>query len=354
MGAQHSHIIFFLTIKEEETMAKSKNNVDINFDIDTEPIEMVATEIVNEPKNTIQVEKKITDNNGGNGLISCLRNEKIIVRHINKPSMVTNPKHVLFGGMAENATRTFVVPRLSSGVFVNVLTNSEKDFLEYALGLEKNAMSVHKKIDNFWDDSNSNGINRVRLGKEDNHFDLSNPVEYLKVKILLANKDFVCPSIQELQDKPKATYQFVIIRESDESKVAKRGLDLKLECYKKYGKIEDDKDKLRMVIELMTGRTTSPKDKIENLQVKVGELISSDAKTFMRVVTDEYLDMKVLIRKCVDNNLISKRNNLYYLTKDGSPLCELGEESTINIASKYLSHPKRQELKFMLEEKVKE
>ena len=44
-------------------------------------------------------------------LVNCLRNEKVIVRYLPKQSrMVTNPKHVLFGGMAENATRTFVVP----------------------------------------------------------------------------------------------------------------------------------------------------------------------------------------------------------------------------------------------------
>jgi hypothetical protein len=99
-------------------------------------------------------------------LINCLKNERVIVRHINKPSnLVTNPKHVLYGGMAENASRTYTVPRLSSGNFVNVLTNSEKAFLESEMQLEYNALSVHKKIDNFWDDSNDIGISRVRLLK---------------------------------------------------------------------------------------------------------------------------------------------------------------------------------------------
>ena len=138
--------------------------------------------------------------------VNCLRNERIIVRHINKPSnLVSNPKHVLYGGMAENASRTYTVPRLSSGGFVNVLTNDEKAFLEAELQLEFNALSVHRKTDNFWDDSNDRGISRVRLLKQDTILDLSNPEDYIRYKILLANKDYIAPSLQVLSDAPKAS-----------------------------------------------------------------------------------------------------------------------------------------------------
>lgn len=99
-------------------------------------------------------------------LINCLRNERVIVRHIPKlGGMITNPKHVLYGGMAEDAVKVFTVPRLSSGMYVNVLTDDEKVFLEYIMKLEDNALSIYKKTDNFWDDSNENGISRVRLTK---------------------------------------------------------------------------------------------------------------------------------------------------------------------------------------------
>jgi hypothetical protein len=89
--------------------------------------------------------------------------------------MVQNPKHILYGGMAETATRSFVVPKLSSGLFRNVLTDNEKSFLEQVMGLEYNALSIYKKKDNFWDDSNPNGIGRVTLHKQDNYLDLSVP-----------------------------------------------------------------------------------------------------------------------------------------------------------------------------------
>ena len=122
-----------------------------------------------------------TKETGARGPINCLRNERIIVKYILRPTlMVPNKNHVLYGGMAETATRTFTVPRLSNGSFKNVLTNDEKEYLEQALGLEFNALSVHNRKNNFWDDSNPEGFGRVVLHKQDNYLDLSIPEEYIK------------------------------------------------------------------------------------------------------------------------------------------------------------------------------
>jgi len=83
-------------------------------------------------------------------LISCLKNEKIIVRFIPREGgLVTDPKHVLYGGLGVNSKRRFVVPRLRTGVFKNPLTNSEKDYLEYIMGLPENALSIYKSTDNY-------------------------------------------------------------------------------------------------------------------------------------------------------------------------------------------------------------
>ena len=79
-------------------------------------------------------------------VVNCLRNERITVRHIPKEGgFITNPKHLLYGGMAENALKFFTVPRLSSGVYVNILTDAEKACLEEKMGLEYNALSIYKK-----------------------------------------------------------------------------------------------------------------------------------------------------------------------------------------------------------------
>ena len=288
-------------------------------------------------------------------LVNCLRNEKVQIKFVEKPSaMIHDPRHPLNGGMAETAFRNFVVPRiLSTGAFKNVLTDSEKDFLEHAMGLEENALSIYKRENNFWDDSNEHGIGRVTLHKTGNTLDLSIPEDYIKYKILLANKNRIAASLQELEDHPKATYEFVIIEEAAETKANLRKMDNTKRCYMEYGKIAEDIDTLRVVIELLEGRPTTNNIKLDYLQGKINEYIQRNPKLFLTTVTDELLPIKVLIKRCLENGIIGKKNDAYYLVDGGTPLCEIGEDSTLNNAAKYIASVKRQELKYSLEAKLK-
>ena len=326
----------------------------IPFEIDNSELEV--KEVIKENKLAKSKKAKSTEVASiENELVNCLRNERIIVRYIPKLSGMwgNNPKHILAGGMAEGASRTFVVPRLSSGMLVNVLTDKEKVFLEDIMGLEYNALSIYKKKDNFWDDSNENGINKVRLTKQDNYLNLNDPEDYIRYKILLANKDYIAPSLQVLQDTPKATYQFVIISEAEETKVAKTNMSSTMLCYKEFGKVEDDADTLRVIIETIDGRPTSKNAKLEFLQTKVNDLIQTNSKLFLKVITDPMLSTKVLIKKAIEAGLISNRGNFLYLRSDNTPLCENNEEPTLNIAAKYLNMPKHQDILFALQAKLK-
>lgn len=282
-------------------------------------------------------------------IINCLRNERVIVKHVPKETgIVRDPKHILYGGMAEGAVRWLTVPRLTSGMYVNVLTNAEKTCLEEVMGLEYNALSIYNKVDNFWDNY------QVRLTKQDNFLNLADPDDYIKYKVLLANKDLIAPSLQDLEDHPKATYQFVIIHENEESQASKKKMNATMQAYMEFGKIQENADILRTIIETIDGRPTSKNSKIESLQEKVGKLIQADARLFVRVATDPLLSTKVLIKRAIEGGLISNRGGMLYLKADGTPLCGDNEEPTLNIAAKYLNMPKHQDLKFSLEAKLKE
>lgn len=318
-------------------MKKMEEKVEANlgFDID-----------VNDEKSSVSNKNRDT--------VNVLRNERIIVRHLPKESgMITNPKHVLYGGMSENSFRVFVVPKLRSGAFVNVLTDEEKTCLEEVMGLEYNALSSLKKVDNFWDDSNPNGISQVRLTKQDNYFDLSDPVDYIKYKILLANKDYIAPSLSAVTDTPKATYQFVIISEGDETKTAKDNMSSTMRCYKEFGKIENDIDTLRVIIESIEGKPTAKTSKLEALQAKVNNLIQANSKLFLKIITDPYLSTKVLIKQAIEAGVIASRGSYLYMREDNTPLCEMNEEPTLTVAAKYLNNPKHQDLLFSIQAKVK-
>ena len=139
-----------------------------------------------------------------------LRNEKVYLRFVPKNDSL--PKgHVLSGGKADGARMSLCVPMLRSGQYKNILTNDEKDFLEEALGLDNNALSVYKTENNYWDNYHV----LIPDVKEGLHLDLSNPEDYIKYKVLLANNDIVAPSVKERMERFQATYQFEMVRESE-------------------------------------------------------------------------------------------------------------------------------------------
>lgn len=324
-----------------------------NIELDDE-LQLKEVVIENKPdkKKRVKVAKPTVDDE--EPLVNCLRNEIVIIRHINKPKgIVKDPKHVLFGGLAENASRTYTVPKLSSGMYVNVLTDAEKTYLENIMGLEYNALSIYKKENNFWSSASEDGISSVTLYKQDNRLDLSDPRDYIRYKILLANKNFIAPNLQVLEDKPKATYEFVIISEGEESKKEKLSMSITMQCYKEYGKIEGDKEKLKTIVEIIDGRPVAKNTQLEFLQSKINTLIQSNSKLFLKVVTDPYLDTKVLIKNAVNAGIIGKRGDYFYLRKDNTPLCNIGEEPTFNLAAKFLNGPKQQDLKFSIEAQLK-
>lgn len=322
--------------------------VEVMLDDDSIMSETPMQQVEATPKQTKQKHTKQVAKVEEETIVNCLRNERIIVKHVPKESgIVRDPKHILYGGMAEGAVRWFTVPRLTSGMYVNVLTNAEKAYLEEIMGLEYNALSIYNKTDNYWDNI------QVRLTKQDNILNLADPDDFIKYKVLLANKDFIAPSLQDLEDHPKATYQFVIIHENEETNASKKKMNATMQAYMEFGKIQENADILRLIIETIDGRPTSKNSKIEFLQEKIGKLIQADAKLFVKVATDPLLNTKVLIKKSIEGGLISNRGGMLYLKADGTPLCEDNEEPTLSIAAKYLNMPKHQELKFSLEAKLK-
>ena len=276
-------------------------------------------------------------------LKNCLKNERILVRFVPKEdSNITNPKHILYGGMAEGAIKYYTVPVLAStGTYKNILTDDEKAFLESYMGLEYNALSVYNKTNNFWANFT------VRLTKHDNYLDLSDPNDYIKYKVLLANTDFIADSLKTLNDRPKATYQFVMIKEGESDKREEEKMSVTMRCYKEYGKIEDDNDTLRCIIELIDNRPIAKNTKSEFLKSRINSLIQADPKLFYNIITDEYLNNKVLIKTATEEGVIKRRNNLYYF--EDTPLCPDGTESTLSVAAEYIGLGKNQDLKLRIE-----
>lgn len=315
--------------------------------IDTEALEETQTPVpaTEKPKKGKKVTTKVADDE--DELINCLRNEKITVKYIlNEKTGITDRNHPFFGGLAQGAYINFVVPMLRNGSLKNPLTKAEKKYLEYAMGLDDNALSVHKAEDNYWDNY------QVRLSKDDYILDLSTPKGYIDYKVLLANTDTVAASMDELNNNPKETYRFVLVSDKEVYDTTSTKVKMKEACMEAYFKIRDDFDSLRCVIQTVTGRPVDAKTDINFLKNKCVEQIEVDPVRFAKILTDKLLPYKVLLTRAVDAKLVTKRGTWHLY--EGQVMSDGNDEPTFSVAARFLANPRNQEIKFSIEKKLKD
>lgn len=282
------------------------------------------------------------------GEVNPLRNEEIYVRFVPQATGfgIESKSHVGYGNLFDGNTVTLVVPILSNGRYKNILTNDEKDYLEKALGLDSNALSVYKTENNYWDNY------KIRIDKEGMKLHLNDPQDYIRYKVLLANSEVIAPSVQERIDRPKATYRFELVRLGEEASMESMKMNATMESYKEFGKIEGDVDTMRVLVELLDGRPYSKTENAVFFRARINTLIQQDAKRFLQYIKDPLLHTKMIIRRSVELGKVSMKNDYYYLASDGSPLCEQNEKSTLAVAARFLNQPANMEIKFLLESEV--
>lgn len=274
-----------------------------------------------------------------------LPNEKVTVRFIpRKKGMAANVSedHVISGGMLNGSIRKFPAPVQRNGKISNVLTNEEKEYLEDVMGGVD--LSVYGDFfETFY----------VPLYKSDagNTFDLSDPTDYLMVKVLEANKDKIAPNWKSRFDK--LTYQFAITRDEELVNEDKGKLDAKKVAWKLYGKIEDDKDKLIGVLKLLSNKPIAKTSKLDWIKVEVEKYVDNKAKEFINVVNDSSFDTKRLINEAIDCGYIVKESNKL-VTKDGLELADQGKVATFENAVLYLDKDVNQDVRAIIEAKVEE
>lgn len=324
------------------------------INIDDTPIEKELIEIplidTNNTTSNFRPNKmdKPVINIPSNTLINCLRQETLIIRHINKKYLLTdNPKHSYFGGMADNVTKKYTVPLAGRDTLQNPLTKEEQAYLEYIMEMNPGTLSIYaKNDDNFW-------INFwVELSKEDNYLNLSDPIDYIKYKVLLLNSDFIAPNLESLTSQNRVTYEFVIISQTEQKNNSKSNMTKTTTAYRLFGQIEKSKDKLMYVIAIMSGKMVDEDSDMEFLAAKAHEELQKDPNLFITILEDKLCDTKILIQKAVKAKLITRSGNFYYVTEGRVPMSDTVAEPTLQNAAIYLASPKRQTLKLSIEAKL--
>lgn len=301
-----------------------------------------------EEEKLIEKTKREKVSSGDDGeLINCLRKELVSVQLVEKiVGGITDKNHPFYSGKASGTISSYVVPRLRNGELKNPLTKAEKDFLEDYMGLEPNALSIHKKREeNFWTNR------QVIVQKEGTVLDLSTPMGYINYKILLMNNDFICPSLEDLRKMPKATYEFVLVSDKEVYNVTSEKNNTKSLCWKLYGKVEDKADVLKAVIEGITNAPVSGDMDITFLQNTAVEHLEKNPRLFYSVISDPLLPFKVTLKQATEMDIVEKRGDYYYY--NNTPLCGKNENPTITVAAKYISNPRNQEILFSIQARLK-
>ncbi len=271
-----------------------------------------------------------------------LPSRRVTVKFVpRKKGMAANvdDNHVIAGGMLPNAKDTFYCPLQRSGGIANILSKKEKEYLEQELGLD---LSVYG---DFWKTFN------VKLGKSDagNRFDTSNPLEFISLRILEQYTDQIAPSWKERKNKP--SYKYAITEQGEEQDEKKIKLDLKKEAFKKYGRIEEDKDALIGVLKLLENKPISKESKLSWIQGQVEAFLDQHPGKFVQLMTDPYLETKLLLNKAVEAGAVKKNGNSYR-TIDGLDLCNSGQKPTFNNAVRFLNEDKNQEVRLLIESRI--
>ena len=324
---------------------------EVNLIMEPEDLEMQFTPVLKEEETKEEQPKrgraKVKKEVDESGLINCLRKELITVQIVPKHIKWVNDKnHPYSGGKADGTVSVYTVPRLRNGELKNPLTKAEKEFLEDYMGLEPNALSIHKPAqNNYW-------INRqVIVQKEGTVLDLSTPVGYINYKILLMNSDLICPSLEDLRLMPKATYQYVLVSSEEKFNVSQDRVSTKSKCWKEYGKIETKANVLKAIIEALDGTRVDGDVAIETLQGLTIDLLEANPKEFLRTITDPLLEFKAILNEAVENNIVENRGGYHYY--NNTPLCGKDENPTTTVAARYIANPRNQELLFSIQAKLK-
>lgn len=129
-------------------------------------------------------------------------------------------------------------------------------------------------------------------------------------------------------------------------------MNISMQASLELGKVLNNKEILRLLIETIEGKPVSDSSNEDWLQAQAFKNMKSNPKLFISILQDPYLETKLLIKNAIKIGLIKKRGDLYYKS-DNTPLCDGVEDPTLTNAARFINKVKNQEYKLMLEAKIK-
>lgn len=189
------------------------------------------------------------------------------------------------------------------GVYKTGLSESEIEELKKLpefKDVDFNSKPINKKLGNFWSEL------EIRLDtKKGNEVDLSDPINFVKYKVMLASSKF-CNSPLEKLKWPSA--EWMIIDEEETAKVEAVQIDAELEASELFYSLSEE-DRKGLV--KLFGKTKVEKATPALIKTTLFKEMKKDPKKFMKMATDKSLKTRILLEELLTNKIITKHGNYY-------------------------------------------
>lgn len=193
-----------------------------------------------------------------------------------------------------------------TGQLIKVLTDEEQAGLEKILAMNEGDLSIYKPTrQNFW--------NRfeVVIDKEGDIMDLSDPDQYIKWKVLLANKELVAPSFDARRRIPTA--KFMLVDLDHEIQEAAEQADLKQSVWMEFGAIKNNQNSLKNVLKIYTNKQVPSNSKHEFLVSEVMKIVDKDPNGFIKIIQDDNFNMRCFVEDAIEVGAIVKHGRNKYI-----------------------------------------
>lgn len=270
-------------------------------------------------------------------MFSLPKNRKVLVKPILREGKWLSKDHS-GNFMYDDAKLTITVPiSAQTGQLVNPLTPEETTFFENrelsSLDFDKSDLSPYKKPNPktgelpYWY-TKEIIINKTNGVLNDDsvlmELDLSNPMDYINYKVLLANSGsggIVAPSWDERFNQ--GTYRIALVDANYKSESESNRAKKLATAYKFFTPIMNSQSKMYeflMVYWLENKNSTRPSrdSKVEWLASEIQRIIDNNVDSLLKIISSNYED-KLLIHQAVEAGALTLQGNTF-VTVDGVPV----------------------------------
>lgn len=276
-------------------------------------------------------------------MYNTLVEKKIKIKPIHRNGVVNKDIDGYFNG----AKTKLSVPLTRSGALVDPFQGVDEatiGIIAEKLAMKPADFNVNKKENNFWKNEYGEfkgtidykkGI-EIPLDRTERILDLSNPIDFIEYRVLLANKEVIAPSLAE--EKNKGSYKWALVDMDEEVTLKVKSSDKKKDAYKEFGKMEASDTKLRNFLRVY-GRTVAKNATKDWMIGEVDGIIENEIDNFLTIVKDADYENRLFILDAVNAKAINKTGADEYSLLGGA---KMGKYGTMKEAIAFIKDPKNQ------------